>query len=57
MNYKRLEKSMRYCKSCVLPDTKPGIFFDSQGVCSACRYVESKKSIEIDECQVFITKI
>ena len=34
---------MRYCKRCVLPDTKPGIIFDKEGVCSACRYVESKK--------------
>ena len=39
---------MRYCKRCVLPDTKPGIIFDSKGVCSACRYVESKKNIDWD---------
>ena len=57
MNYKRLEKSMRYCKSCVLPDTKPGIFFDSQGVCSACRYVESKKSIDWDSRQQKLEEI
>jgi N-acetyl sugar amidotransferase len=36
---------MKYCKKCVLPDTKPGLKFDSQGVCSACRFAEIKKTI------------
>ncbi|HUW12384.1 MAG TPA: N-acetyl sugar amidotransferase [Anaerolineae bacterium] len=27
---------MRYCKKCVQPDTRPGIVFDSEGVCMAC---------------------
>jgi len=29
-----------------MPDTKPGIFLDPQGVCSACRSVEKKKQID-----------
>ena len=37
---------MRYCKKCVLPDTKPGLVFNEEGVCSACVYVESKKHID-----------
>ncbi len=37
---------MRYCTRCVLPDTKPGVVFDSEGVCSACRSVERKKRID-----------
>jgi len=37
---------MRYCKRCVLPDTKPGVAFDTEGVCSACRAVERKKTID-----------
>jgi N-acetyl sugar amidotransferase len=37
---------MRYCQRCVLPDTKPGVVFDSEGVCSACRSVERKKAID-----------
>jgi len=28
---------MRYCKKCVQPDTRPGIVFDDEGVCMACR--------------------
>lgn len=37
---------MKYCKRCVMPDTKPGITFDSDGVCSACRSVEIKHQID-----------
>lgn len=29
---------MKYCKVCVQPDTRPGIAFDDEGVCAACRY-------------------
>jgi N-acetyl sugar amidotransferase len=28
---------MRYCRRCILPDTRPGLEFDADGVCSACR--------------------
>jgi N-acetyl sugar amidotransferase len=37
---------MRYCTRCVLPDTKPGVFLDEQGVCSACHSAEHKKNID-----------
>ncbi|MFA5524730.1 MAG: N-acetyl sugar amidotransferase [Tissierellales bacterium] len=33
---------MKYCKRCVMPDTRPGIFFDNEGVCQACRAEEQK---------------
>lgn len=36
---------MRYCKRCILPDTKPGVKFDAEGICSACRSVEIKHGI------------
>jgi N-acetyl sugar amidotransferase len=28
---------MKYCKTCLYPDTKPDLIFDDEGVCSACR--------------------
>lgn len=34
------------CTKCVLPDTKPDLFFDSEGVCDACRSAEQKKTID-----------
>lgn len=37
---------IRYCRRCVLPETKPDILFDDAGVCSACRHFEGR--IEID---------
>ena len=36
---------MKYCNRCVMPNTKPGVFVDAEGVCSACRSVEQKKFI------------
>ena len=40
---------MRYCKKCVMPDTRPGIEFDAEGVCYACRVAEQRKSIDWDK--------
>ncbi len=42
---KRKGGTMRYCKKCVMPDTRPGIVFDEEGVCSACRAFERRKEI------------
>lgn len=37
---------MRYCIRCVMPDTKPGLVLDHEGVCSACRSVEKKHLVD-----------
>lgn len=37
---------IHYCTKCVMPDTKPNLVLDSEGVCNACRSYE--KRIEID---------
>lgn len=37
---------IRYCRNCVMPDTKPDLRFDDEGVCSACRNFEAR--VEID---------
>lgn len=37
---------MKYCKKCLQPDTRPGILFDEEQVCFACRYEESKQSVD-----------
>lgn len=37
---------MKYCKKCLQPDTRPGIMFNSDGICYACLYEESKKGID-----------
>lgn len=37
---------MRYCTRCVMPDTKPDLFLDEEGVCSACRSFEKRKEVD-----------
>lgn len=40
---------MKYCSRCVMPDTRPGISFNAQGVCSACQSYEKRKHIDWDK--------
>ena len=37
---------MFYCKKCVMPNTRPGISFNEEGVCSACQSYERRKNID-----------
>jgi N-acetyl sugar amidotransferase len=39
---------IRYCSRCVLPDTKPDLVIDEEGVCSACRYFERRPEVDWD---------
>lgn len=39
---------IKYCRRCVMPETKPDLFIDEEGVCSACRSFEQRKSIDWD---------
>jgi len=37
---------MKYCKRCVIPDTRPGIKFNEEGICYPCLNAERKKTID-----------
>jgi len=37
---------MEYCVRCVMPNTKPGVFFDERGWCNACRSQEMKQKVD-----------
>lgn len=37
---------MKYCKRCLLPDTKPDLWFNDEGTCSACLNYESRQKID-----------
>ncbi len=38
---------MKYCKTCILPDTRPGIFLDEEGICSGCHgYLDKTTTID-----------
>lgn len=36
---------MRYCSRCILPDTRPNLALDAEGVCNACRAAEQKARV------------
>ncbi len=37
---------MRYCKKCIMPDTRPYISFDDDGICMPCKRYENRKNID-----------
>lgn len=37
---------LTYCKHCVMPDTKPDLFLDDEGVCNACRSYDKRKEVD-----------
>ena len=37
---------LTYCNRCVMPSTKPDLFIDPEGVCSACRYYERRTEVD-----------
>jgi N-acetyl sugar amidotransferase len=39
-------KKVVYCAKCLMPDTRPRIVFDGEGVCNACRNAEEKHNID-----------
>ncbi|MEK7067682.1 MAG: N-acetyl sugar amidotransferase [Patescibacteria group bacterium] len=39
--------NFNYCAKCVMPNTKPDLYFDDEGICDACRSAE-RKDKEID---------
>jgi len=39
---------IKYCKRCVMPNTRPGISFNEEGVCEACLNYEKKKNTDWD---------
>ncbi len=42
---------MEYCTKCVMPDTKPDLKFDEEGVCCACRSFENRKEVNWEQRQ------
>ena len=40
---------LTYCRRCVMPDTKPDLQLDAEGVCNACRSYERRKDVDWDQ--------
>jgi N-acetyl sugar amidotransferase len=45
----RESNMLRYCARCVMPDTKPDLQFNKDGVCSACLYYENRSDVDWTE--------
>lgn len=41
-----VKRFIRYCQRCVMPETKPDLFIDTGGICSACRSFEQRTVID-----------
>lgn len=39
---------LKYCTRCVMPDTKPDLHVDEEGVCNACRSYEQRTAVDWD---------
>jgi N-acetyl sugar amidotransferase len=37
---------LRYCTTCVMPETKPDLSFNDQGVCSACQSFMNRQAVD-----------
>jgi N-acetyl sugar amidotransferase len=37
---------MRWCRSCILPDTRPNLTIGADGICNACRSHQSRREID-----------
>jgi N-acetyl sugar amidotransferase len=36
---------IKFCKICLFPETKPDLFFNEEGICSACQAAHEKKAV------------
>jgi N-acetyl sugar amidotransferase len=48
---------MRYCCKCILPDTRPNLTFNEDGVCNACRSHSQKSQIDWAERESKFTQV
>lgn len=51
------EMMLRYCTSCLYPESKPDLWFDAQGVCSACLGYRSRRVVDWDQRRAEFTAI
>ena len=47
---------MHYCNNCILPDTRPNLKLNSQGICNACEAHLTKAEINKEKFNLFYSK-
>lgn len=40
------KRYIQYCRRCVMPETKPDLFIDAEGICKACRSFEQRHEVD-----------
>lgn len=48
---------LKYCVRCVMPDTKPDLHIDSEGVCNACRSIEKRKEVDWNQRKAELVEV
>ncbi len=48
---------LHYCKRCVMPDTKPDLHLDEDGICNACRSYENRATVDWDARKSELLKV
>ena len=48
---------MKYCRKCIIPDTRPNVFILSDGVCTACNSFDLKKKFNWKKKKYLFEKI
>ena len=48
---------LKYCKKCLIPNSKPDINFDDSGVCDACRNYQRRKNVDWAQRKIDLIKI
>ena len=48
---------IRYCNRCVMPETKPDLFIDAEGVCSACHNIEKRQAVDWESRKQELVKV
>jgi len=48
---------IRFCARCLYPETKPDLWFDDRGVCSACIGFEGRKAVDWDDRKKQFTEL
>ncbi|QJB58054.1 N-acetyl sugar amidotransferase [Pseudodesulfovibrio sp. zrk46] len=52
-----MSNTIKYCTKCVMPETKPDLWFDENGVCAACNFFEERAEIDWDARQTELEHI
>ena len=44
-----MQKTIKYCKKCLYPETKPDLLINIDGICNACSAYENRKNIDWEQ--------